>query len=505
MCSGLSAALLLVLGTPTAAAEPQAGAASAVGGSAVGLSLLEASGAANGTIIAAGSFCGEAALALLDHDGSGAGVLTIMHGPTPFAVGRMHYHGGWDTSPVLAAAGVGNSSAIAVLHKSGLVQWAKVRADCSSFDIASSHVVDGGVTLTGAASNDGSVIVATPKGLVEVSQDGSSTTLDLDGHAKCSGTWIALDTLGDRILAACQPSALADTVPDAAAQHVELKLFVRPDGSDNWSSSALNASRTWSMPSNSRLLDAQLFDAYGDGGVTAALVSTDSTISLFDAWSGDPDLPTVGATGQPWSPSRQLDPGRIWSGVVTSQFLMKSYPTRPDPEDQRDPAQPVPDMQLIALRVPDAAKSGMDEFVVNTLVFGRAEHLEKRQSVLRDWKGQRQFSLMEHTMTLPIDGAQVQNYLTSTNADCFSFSVCDRGFGDNASTAFVQFVRFLDLTKSFTVKGRQLRVALVLDPPTEATEGSGCGEDTILLYVVYSNTIQLKIQLAVCRGVLIVG
>ena len=476
MCSALLA-LLLVLGTPTVAADPQVGTASAVGGSAVGLSLLEASGAANGTIIAAGSLCGEAALALLEHDGNGAGLLTIMHGPTPFAVGRMHYHGGWDTSPVLAAAGVGNSSAIAVLHKSGLVQWANIRADCSSFDIASSHVVDGGVTLTGAASNDGSVIVATPKGLVEVSQDGSSTTLDFGGHAECSGTWIALDTFGDRMLAACQPSS---PVSDAAAQQVELKLFVRPDGSDDWSSSAtLNASRTWNMPSNSRLLDARLLDAYGDGGVTAALVSTDSTVSLFDAWSGDPDLPTVGATGQSWSPSRQLDPGRVWSGVVTSQFLMKSYPTRPDPEDQKDPAQPVPDMQLIGLRVPDAAKSGMDEFVVNTLVFGRAEHLEKRQSVLRDWKGQRQFSLMEHTMTLPIDGSQVQNYLTSTNADCFSFSVCDRGFGDNASTAFVQFVRFLDLTKNFTVRGRQLRVALVLDTPTEATEGSGCGEDTI--------------------------
>ena len=111
-------------------------------------------------------------------------------------------------------------------------------------------------------------------------------------------------------------------------------------------------------------------------------------------------------------------------------------------------------------------------------------------------------------MTLPIDGAQVQGYLTSTNADCFSFSVCDRS-GDNGSTAFVQFVRFLDLTQNFTVRGRQLRVvsatpclilprtarltvcatrscftchtntmrqALVLDPPTEATEGSGCGK-----------------------------
>lgn len=486
----IPALLLVIVSTSTAAAaaDPQAetAPASTVGGSAVGLSLLEASGAANGTIIAAGSFCGEAALALLEHDGSGAGVLTIMHGPTPFAVGRMHYHGGWDTSPVLAAEGVGNSSTVAVLHKSGLVQWTKIHSDCSTFDIASSHIVEGGVTLTSAANNDGSVIVATTQGLVEVSQDGSSTTLDLDGHAKCSGTWIAVDAFSDRLLAACEPSVAADIVSDATAQQVVLTLFVRPDGSDNWSSAAtFNASRTWSMPSNSRLLDARLLDVYGDGGVTAALVSTDSTVSLFDAWSGDPDLPTVGATGQSWSPSRQLDPGRIWSGVTTSQFLMKSYPTSLGSEGS---AQPAPDMQLVGLRVPDVAKSGMDEFVVNMLVFGQAERLEKRQSVLRDWKGQRQFSLMEHTMTLPIDGAQVQNYLTSTNADCFSFSVCDRGFGDNASTAFVQFVRFLDLTQNFTVGTRQLRVALVLDPPTEATEGSGCGEKR------RSSTVQLPID-----------
>ena len=39
-----------------------------------------------------------------------------------------------------------------------------------------------------------------------------------------------------------------------------------------------------------------------------------------------------------------------------------------------------------------------------------------------------------------------------------SSELCDRGAGDNASTAFVQFVRFLDLTKNFTVRGRQLRV-----------------------------------------------
>ena len=136
---------------------------------------------------------------------------------------------------------------------------------------------------------------------------------------------------------------------------------------------------------------------------------------------------------------------------------MESYATSQGSDGHTRPAQLAPDMQLIGLRVPDAAQSGMGEFIVNTLVFGASKHLEKRQSALRDWKGQRQFSLMEHTMTLPIDGAQVQGYLTSTNADCFSFSVCDRS-GDNGSTAFVQFVRFLDLTQNFTVRGRQLRV-----------------------------------------------
>ena len=65
---------------------------SAVGGSAVGLSLLESSGAANGTIAAAGHFCGEPAVVLLD---ATTGTLSVMHGPTPFLVARLHYSGGW--------------------------------------------------------------------------------------------------------------------------------------------------------------------------------------------------------------------------------------------------------------------------------------------------------------------------------------------------------------------------------------------------------------------------
>ena len=64
----------------------------AVGGSAVGLSLLESSGAANGTIAAAGHFCGEPAVVLLD---ATTGTLSVMHGPTPFLVARLHYSGGW--------------------------------------------------------------------------------------------------------------------------------------------------------------------------------------------------------------------------------------------------------------------------------------------------------------------------------------------------------------------------------------------------------------------------
>ena len=135
------------------------------------------------------------------------------------------------------------------------------------------------------------------------------------------------------------------------------------------------------------------------------------------------------------------------------------------------------DTQLFGLRVPDASRSGFEnEFVVDLLLFGQSVHLERRQSSLRDWKGQRQFSLMEHNMTLPLDRDQVRQWMTDTNVDSFSFSVCDRASGsDNSSTAFVQFVRFLSLTTDFAVNGRQLRVALVLDPPTEATEGSGCG------------------------------
>eukprot|EP01044_Picomonas_judraskeda_P040380 COSAG03_NODE_19791_length_330_cov_0.528139_1_plen_67_part_01 len=59
---------------------------------------------------------------------------------------------------------------------------------------------------------------------------------------------------------------------------------------------------------------------------------------------------------------------------------MKSYPTSQGSDGHMLPPQLAPGMQLIGLRVPDAARSGMGEFIVNTLVFGASNHLEKRQS-----------------------------------------------------------------------------------------------------------------------------
>jgi hypothetical protein len=149
------------------------------------------------------------------------------------------------------------------------------------------------------------------------------------------------------------------------------------------------------------------------------------------------------------------------------------------------------DMQLLGLRVPDYARSGSNEFVVNLLMFGKASHLSARQASLRDWRGQRQFSLQEHTLIFPLDKAQIRTWMTDTNLWAFSFSVCDRSSVQNnvndsrvtsvsqerttqSPSSFTSFVEFLSLTESFVVRGRQLRVALVLDPPTEATEGSGC-------------------------------
>jgi len=225
----------------------------------------------------------------------------------------------------------------------------------------------------------------------------------------------------------------------------------------------------------SPLLGVELLDVYGDQGVTAAVVSVDTTVTLFDVWSGDATLPILGPAAEDSSAvSRQLDPGRTWSSIASSRFIMASYYMN---ASDGTPPTVGHDTQLFGLRVPDASRSGFEnEFVVDLLLFGQSVHLERRQSSLRAWKGQRQFSLMEHNMTLPLDRDQVRQWMTDTNVDSFSFSVCDRASGsDNSSTAFVQFVRFLSLTTDFAVNGRQLRVALVLDPPTEATEGSGCG------------------------------
>ena len=79
----------------------------------------------------------------------------------------------------------------------------------------------------------------------------------------------------------------------------------------------------------SPLLGVELLDVYGDQGVTAAVVSVDTTVTLFDVWSGDATLPILGPAAEDSSAvSRQLDPGRTWSSIASSRFIMASYYTR---------------------------------------------------------------------------------------------------------------------------------------------------------------------------------
>jgi hypothetical protein len=426
-----------------------------VGGSELGLALLESSGAANGTFVASGRFCGEPSLVLV---GGPTDPLTVLHGPTPFVVGRMSTGVTWDSSRVVAAAAPSNDT-LAVLHESGQLQWVAV-IGCRSLELVASHHVGRGASSL-AVAGDGAVLVLTNhSSLLYTTIDGKLRPTDLGGHATCDGRWVAASSWGERLVLVCQRHSVGGVL--------QVTLLERSVHSRSWVSSpqpniTLGGTRHYTPPTQAPLLSVELLDVYGDGGATAALISTDSATTMIDVWSGDPALPTVGVT------YKTLDPQRQWLATTSSPFLMTSYyPTRAQPAPSAGP-----DSQLIALRVPDATRSGSNEFVVNLLVFGQPSHLQRRQSSLRDWKGQRQFSLMEHTMALPIDGAQVKQWMTATNVDSFSFSVCDRS-GDNSSTAYVQFVRFLELTKAFSVNGRQLRVALVLDPPTEATEGTGC-------------------------------
>lgn len=377
---------------------------------------------------------------------------------------------------MLAAAAVGNST-LAVLHSSGLVQWATIEPEgCSSLHVAHVHIVEDGASAL-AAAGDGAVLVArTPKpsspSFALLSPH--HTPIETDFGLSCTGRWAALATHHNSLFTVCNPDP-------AKPQSLELTHLVRPHGgawATNTSEGAavkINGTRSWTLPKTSPLLGVELMDVYGDQGVTAAVVSADTTVTLFDVWSGDATLPILGPAAEDESAaSRQLDPGRTWSSIASSRFIMASYYMN---ASDGTPPTVGHDTQLFGLRVPDASRSGFEnEFVVDLLLFGQSVHLERRQSSLRDWKGQRQFSLMEHNMTLPLDRDQVRQWMTDTNVDSFSFSVCDRASGsDNSSTAFVQFVRFLHLTTDFAVNGRQLRVALVLDPPTEATEGSGCG------------------------------
>ena len=122
----------------------------------------------------------------------------------------------------------------------------------------------------------------------------------------------------------------------------------------------------------SPLLGVELLDVYGDQGVTAAVVSVDTTVTLFDVWSGDATLPILGpaAAEDSSAVSRQLDPGRTWSSIASSRFIMASYYM--NASDGTPPAVGH-DTQLFGLRVPDASRSGFEnEFVVDLLLFGQS-------------------------------------------------------------------------------------------------------------------------------------
>jgi hypothetical protein len=271
-----------------------------VGGSSVGLALLESSGAANGTLVAMGNFCGEPAAVLLD--ALSADLLTILHGPTPFVVANLPLHpaaGFIAAADVVIAVVSPDISKLMILRASGLLQRVVVDTSCQAAQLTTVTTVTGSpVSLS--ETGDGGVIVLrndpqhkhTPFVVLEASGKQTETDFGME----CNGHWVAVSVLNAQLAAACQrmqgsvavklvskgQQAAASWAGGVTANGTSTPVFIQP--------SSIHA-----LP---KLVGMHLMDVYGDGGVTVALVGQDTTVFVLDAWSGNSSLPLVGTPTQ---------------------------------------------------------------------------------------------------------------------------------------------------------------------------------------------------------------
>ena len=445
---------------------------------AVDFPLLEASGAATGTVLVAGKFSPNSYGALLQ-DAEKATDVLLLGGPTPHVVEtcRSVFTGGASLSATAASgllAPVSSSTeALCVIQNTSRGQG---RLACVSLSSSGRPTkpqeleADGAVSVVALGPNSllvlstpttGEIdekpfkfVSADPTGILSVTRH-----TDLGVSIKQGYVWRFLaagEIDGGNIFAVVRTSANGFTL--------EVLLF-----STTTSPPTLRASTILSASVAHAVIGVAIADVYADGAPHVLITYADSTMDVL--WlSGGADALYRAA-------SFRLDPvgpSAHWCQMSAGNWLNST-------------AMPQGESQLLGLRAPPSTNGeGMHQsFHVNLLLFGRPEHWLRRRASISGVRAMQEFKTSYRdngpnvaNLTAPLDDSLMMRILSSVHANTYSYSVCDCEWSEELWSCsklygYEQFVRFLEATKDFHVDGEQLRVWIGLYPPSEALP-AGC-------------------------------
>ena len=431
------------------------------------LPLLEASGAASGSVVVAGKFAASSFGAVLQSRGAELPpAVLLLDGPTPHVVGN-------HTDMLPAGVPIAATSAIDLIPNTAAIcaiQWT-AKGEILSVAVPSRKspkplAVNGAISVTSLGSNNVVALATGPKTapFLFVSAHATSGELyvvsatDLGVKAKPGYVWRAIGAAADGQLAAVRSSP--------GNMILDVILFSNCSAAGSCSGSFPYTRTLNSSSSAPIIIGASIADVYADGAPHLLLTYADSTMDVL--WLTDGADPLYRAASFRLDPS----PSAVWASVALGPWLGTDPSALPH-ESQVMGLRHAPPPPPTTPPTPQTTSSATapPTFHTDLLLFGRPEHWLRRRASVSNVRAMQEFKTSYRDngtnvagLTAPLDVEAFKQVLTSVHANTYSYSVCDCGAYSTTAWncsplyGYEQLVRFLEATKDFKIDGQQLRV-----------------------------------------------